>query len=419
MIWSEARSAALIARREYQLSCRGPAFWVVAAAGSVLALWRSSSSGVTAALAAYATWNVTVLALSVLAILIAASAAARDRREAASELVFSKALGNSPYLVAARFLGVWGSLITIVVIMLAVAAARQVIGGSPWHLGAYSNALVRCLAPLALATALGFSLTTLFVSPLAAGIAALYWVSVPLARGQLPWVADMTPTQHWPVAALLAAGLVSLTAALYGRALQTGGSRAPLGWAAALLFAGAGLAALGIAFSGDDTLTRRDPILSAMAAQRVLDKQPAPGFWSPDGSGRLVGLSDLSDRPIALAFWGPSAPESAQVLRLLQDAARKFRSANLACIAVCVDSDSGAAAPFADEVKPEVTVIWDRGQHYGDGERWSDSPLGLAYEVKQVPAIFLLDRHRRLQARLDYEALPRLEAALTQVVAEP
>jgi hypothetical protein len=417
MTWADARAAAALVRREYQLSCRGAAFWTIAAGGAALAFWRASGPASTAAMAAYQTWRISVLGLGVLAILVGSAAAARDQREGASELVLSKELGTSPSFVVARFLGIWLSLMSIVVIMLAVASLRQVMGGTPWHVGAYANALVRTLAPMGLATALGFSLTTLFANALAGGVAAVYWVAVPLVSAHLSRAADMTLTQHWPAPALLSGGLIALTATLHGRWLRgRGPGRALLGWLSALLFACAAVVVVSIALDGEDALSSRDPVLSAMATQRVLPEKRAPGFWSPDGEGRLVGMSDLDGRPIALAFWGPGDPESAQVLALLKAAADKFRSADLACVAICVDSDSATVGPFARETGPEVVMLWDRGQHYGDGERWSDSPLGLAYEVRDVPTIFVLDRQRRLVTRIESHALNQLDADLEPLV---
>lgn len=415
---SQALTVMGLTWREYQLNCRTPAFWVLAAGGAALALWRASMVGATAALAAYHVWRFVVTGVAVLAVLIGSAAAGRDKRDASSELVLAKPLGSSAYLVTARFLGVWLSLVTISAIMLAAAAIRQVIGGTPWHVGAYTNAFVRCLAPLALATSIGFSLTAILANSLAGAVGALYWLAIPLVNAHVPRAADMTPTQHWPASALLTAGLLMLTATLGGRAVKgSAESRARLGWAAAVLIAAGLGAAFSIAYNGEDTLSARDPVLSAMAAQRLLPEQRAPGFWALDGRHRIVALGDFDGRPIVLAFWGPGDPESARVVALLQKAALKYKDKGLAPIAVCLDSDSATVGPFAAEAGPDVTMVWDRGMHYGDGERWSDSPLGLAYDVKAVPTVFLLDQHRRLFSRVEEHAITMLDSELAKLVA--
>jgi hypothetical protein len=228
----------------------------------------------------------------------------------------------------------------------------------------------------------------------------------------------MTATQHWPVPVLLTAGLLALTATFWGRAIKgSAQSRSRLGWAAAVFIASGLAAAFGIAYSGEDALSARDPVLSAIAAQRLLPSERAPGFWALDGGHEMVGLGDFDGRPIALAFWGASDPESARVVTLLQQAAMKYKDEDLAVIGVCLDSDSATVGPFAVEAGPNVTLVWDRGMHYGDGEKWSDSPLGLAYEVKGVPTVFLLDSERRLVSRIEPHSIMALDSELAKLAA--
>jgi peroxiredoxin len=417
---AEAAAGLRLIRREYQLAYREPAFRALAIVGALFAILRASTEGATGALASYHVWKLAVSGLAVLAILIGGAAATRDKRDSATEIVLAKSMGSSGYLIVARFLGIWLSFLTVIAIMLAAAAIKQVAGGTPWHLGAYANAFARCLAPLALSTALGFSLTSLLANPLAGAVAALYWIAIPLARAHIPQAADMTVTQHWPAAALIAAGIVALAAALHGRPVRGAGQpRIRLGWAAAALLVAGLSAAVGSAFSGEDTLSHRDEVLSAISAQRLEGSDRAPGFWADDGQHRTIALSDFDGRPIVLAFWGPANPESARVIAVLAEVARKYKNEGVACIAVCLDSDSGTVGPFAREAGPDVTLVWDRGQHYGDGEPWSDSPLGLAYEVKSVPTLFLLDRQRQLATRVDSLAILALDRELTKLVAAP
>jgi peroxiredoxin len=166
---------------------------------------------------------------------------------------------------------------------------------------------------------------------------------------------------------------------------------------------------------GEDTLTARDPVLSAIAGQRALEGERAPGFWLRDGRGRLVGLDDFRGRAVALGFWGPGDPESLRLLSTFEELARSFGPRGLTCIAVCLDRDSASAGPFARE-HPDLVVLWDRGQHYGDGERWSDSPLAIAYEVREVPVVFLLDRERTYLSRVEGHSLETLEATISRLL---
>ena len=420
MTWPELRASAAIIRREHQLACRSAAFWAMVALGSLLALWRATVPGTSAALAAYQTRQTIVLGVGVLAIFLG-GAAARDRRYAVSELVLAKPWGSSPALVVTRFLGVCSSLLGATAIMLLVSGVGQaVLAGTPWRPGPYVVALLVSAIPIGLATALGFSLATLFTTPLASGIAALYWVVIPLTRAHLPMAFDVTLWQDWPKSLLLGAALVSLTAALYARpARREGDSGWRAGWIAALLFAAALAAVLVVTARGDDGLLEPDPVLSAMASQTAVEDRGAPGFWLTDSEGRLVGLSDFRGRPVVLAFWGPAAPDSASALTLLDEVARDFQQHELACIAVLLDRDAAAMRLLGREGEDGVLLLWDRGRHFGDGMEWSDSPLAVSYGVTAVPTAFLIDQKGTLVARLHGESnLHRVRPAILRLLGE-
>jgi hypothetical protein len=392
--------------REYQLGLRGPAFWAMAGVGALVGVWRAGAPGTSAALAAYGVWHTVVLGVGVLALLLAGAAAARDRRQAAVELVLAKPAGSSPELVALRFLGVWLSVMTAAAVMLAASSLGQVIlGRTPWHFSPYLVALLLCALPIGLACALGFFLSSAF-TPVASAVAAIYWVALPLARLHIPTVLDLTLSQHWLVSLLVTAGLVTLAAALYARPVRgrsRSGSR--LAWGAVVLFCAAGLAALAIVSQGDDGLLEPNAVLAAISAQTKYGSQRAPGFWLP-GRGGLVVLGDFAGRPVALAFWSPAVPSSAGALDVL---ARACHGTDVSYIAVCVDRDAATMPLFARGLRKDVVLAWDRGQHFGRGIEWSDSPLAVAYDVAEVPAVFLLDREHRLvnswSGELDAEAL--------------
>ncbi len=418
---SRAKAVITIIWREYQLSRRAASFWAVAALGSVLAVWRVSAPGTPAALAAHQTWQIVVFGLGVMATLLAGSAAVRDRRRGAEEFVLVKPEGTSAALVVARFIASALSLLTIAAAMLGVAAVAQgALAGTELRLGPYAAALQHSVCPLGLAVALGFSLTTLFGTQLAAGVAAVYWVAVPLARPHTPMVLDLTLSQHWLQCALLACALVALSASLHARTLRSD-RRAGRGMAALsfLLLASTTLAVLGACRSGDDALLEPDPVLAAMAGQAVSKGGVGPGFWLPDADGNLVGLSDFDGRPVVLSFWGPGAPESVRVLPVLNALAARHSGAALAAIGICLDRDAAALGPFAAGVREDVVVLWDRGRHFGDGMEWSDSPVAVAYDIRSVPTIVILDRQRRIiDVLAEQDALERVDSVVSRLLQE-
>lgn len=424
MTWSSARALAALARRECQLSYRSPAFWAVAGAGALLSIWRASSAGTSAALAAYGTLQVIVLGVGVLSVLLAGAAATRDRRQGTMEIVLAKPGGSSPALLVARFVGTWGALLALPAVLLAAAAVSQgLFAGTGWNLYAYADGFLRSVIPVGLAAALGFSLSSLFTTPLASAIAAIYWVVIPLTRPHVYAVLDLTPSQHWPVAVLAGMALVALAAAFYARPVRgerRGGTVA--GWAAIVLLVGAGLAVLAVLRSGEDNLAGPDPILAAISMQTGLEDRLAPGFWLPDPGGRLVAMSDFGRRPAIVYFWGPAWPDSARGLRDLELAVQDVGPQNVTGIAVCLDRDAAAQRPFRREVGRDVVMLWDRGRHFGGGEGTADSPespLAIAYDITEVPTTFVLDANRRLVARLTGEFQPgSVRRALAEMVAD-
>jgi peroxiredoxin len=308
-----------------------------------------------------------------------------------------------------------------------VLLAQLLRGGTPWQFDAYLNAFARSLTPLALAVALGFVLTTALGSALAGAIAAVYWIAVPLARAHLPAVLDVTMTQHWPMVALFALGLLGLTIVYHGKAIS-GVPRRGIALGTTVLLVGGVLAALAINARGYDALTEPDPVLSAMAHQNAKAGAPAPGFWLQDAQHRIVGLGDYVGKPIVLVFWGPAEPSSADLLPTLSKLADRYREQQLVPIAICLDKDSATLAPFARGVGKRVVMLWDPGSHFtqaasvGDvpGEAsaipWVESPASAAYALETVPAVFLIDRNRVLTEAQGMMEPAGLETAVAQFV---
>jgi len=404
--------------RECRLAVGGASFWSLGAAGALLAAWRAAGREVTCGVAAYRASEIIVLGVGVVAVLLAGAAAARDRRQAVAQLVLAKPRGSAPALVLVRFAALWLSLAVLAAMVLAASALTQIaVAGTPWRVYPYAHALAYTMLPIGLAAALGFSLSTIFATPLASAVAALYWIVIPLTRAHIAIAFDLTLSQHWPLTALFLGFLIALTGALYARPVRDGGAAtARLAWAAALLLGATVVAAYGIAASGDDALLGPDPVLAAIAAQSSHRDPRAPGFWLPDAHGRRVALSDYAGRPVALTFWGPAAANSVHALSLLRGLAAEFRSSGLVCIAVCVDRDSAAMRPFLRDGGSDVVMLWDRGRHFGDGTYLGDSPAAVGYEVTHLPATFILDRDRSIQYVLSEIPPDRVREKVAQVI---
>ncbi len=408
--------------REWQLSCRTPAFWAPLVLIAGLSAWRAGAAGCTSGLAAYQARQVIVLGGGLLTTLLAGAAATRDRRGMAEEIISGKPLGASPGLALARFAGLLLSILALAVSgLIAAAGAQALAAGTPWRPSPYFLAFAQSIAPLAAAGALGFALASLFFTPLASGIAALYWITVPLARANIPSALDLTLTQHWPAAASLSLSLVCLTAALHRRGVRgPSASGARFGWVTAAGFALTALSVMAMVTSGEDALVGADPVLTAMSAQSALPGQRAPGFWLKNAGGDLTAMSDYRGRPAVVAFWSPAAPSSTAALKELGEIAREPSDEDVALFAICLDRDAGAVRLFSGDTPEGVLLLWDRGQHFGRGSDWSDSPVATAYGVDEVPMMFLLDRKRTYITTLRGEAgLGRISRSLSELLAMP
>ena len=394
----ELAGVAALFARECRIALGAPAFWAVTGACALLAVWRATGAGTTAALAAYRTCEFMLVGLGVVAVFLAGAAAGRDRRTGAEELVLAKPQGSAPRLVVMRFVALWLSLAAMALVALAAASLSQLaFARTPWQAYPYLDALGRALLPIGVAAALGFCLSMIFHTPLASAVAAVYWIVVPLSRPHIAMAFDLTLSQQWPVAALFAAFLLAVTSTLYARSVRDpGAGLRRLRAVAVVALIALGLSAYRGATSGEDMLTGADPVLAAMAAQSIHGAERAPGFWLPDENGRLVGMSDFAGHPVLLAFWGPAVSASAQMLPVLGRLAKELGPRGLACIAISVDRDPASLRPFAAEAGPGVTMLWDRGRHFGEGTYGADSPMAVAYDVPELPAVYLLDRERRV-----------------------
>jgi peroxiredoxin len=418
-MWSSARTIAWLAWREYQLACRSASFWAVAGLGAAAAVWRSSYPGTSAGVAAYQQWQAALLGVGVVAVLFGGSTAARDSRQAAAELVSAKPYGSAPPLVLARFLGSALSLLTLAAVALGAAAVAQgTLAGTRLRLTPYVAAVVWSAGPLALAAALGFSLTTMFRTQLASGAAAAYWVVVALARPHTPMVLDATLSQHWPQCVLLAGALVALAAWLHGRRLRgKAGPGKAMAATFVVLLAGTVLA-VGVSWrNGEDALLDADPVLAAIASQALDERGRVPGFWLRNSEGKVIGLSDFEEQVVVLAFWGPASAPSAGILAALNTLAERYADRSVALLAVCEDRDAATIRSFRAELDASVILLWDRGRHFGDGMDWSDSPLTVAYQVTEVPTVVVIDRDQRIAETLrGEEGQARLDRTVARLV---
>jgi hypothetical protein len=386
-----------LCRREFDLAVRAPSFRWPCLVLMALAAAIGAGEPQSAAMGTYAAYRMVGPWFGFLALFWATSAALRDRWGKTEPLVLSKPVVLEG-LVAARFLGSFGATVLGLTAILAAAVAAQGIaaGRLPSFL-ALALRLPPALPGLFYLAALGFTLSLLLRSPLAAASGALYWVLVLLAGEYVARVFNVTLPQNGAIYALAGVGVVLLAVLLYRRADRGRGRwTSALAGGAAAAFLAALIAAVAIVGRSHDVPLRQDELSLSIMAQPLRAGERAPGFWLPDQNGRPYGLHRADDRILLLVFWSPDAPHSVPALETAAEVERQFGARGVVPVAVCLTEDHGVSSYFAHVDGHRFPMVTDVGT------RWSDSlvdtsPVGAAYEIKQMPALVLTDRERRVQ----------------------
>jgi ABC-type transport system involved in multi-copper enzyme maturation permease subunit len=386
-----------LARSEFLVGWRNPGFRVAAALCAAVAGLSCTAAGTTASLAAYRVSQQASTVIGLVALLWMCHAACRDAWMGADELVMVKPQSTEAILLG-RFLGNLGVVLTVMLFSLAAAAVAQVTwGGTPFRLLAYLHAFARALVPLGTLSTLGFALCTLFGTPVAGGVVALYWILVLSGRDFVSRVFNFSLTQNNAIYALLSAGVLTLMLLVYRRD-RRGGNRwpRPLVAATALFLSGGLLVAVLFVYSRHDPpLHRRDGIL-AIASQHLEPGRRIPGFWLPGGKVPLTGLYPFDGRVLAVGLWAPSVPESLGVLEVLRQIDAEFGSQGATAIAICVSEDTAIARHVARENGYRFLMLHDPGarQTYPPS---AGSPVAEAYDAADLPKLVVADRERTVQ----------------------
>jgi ABC-type transport system involved in multi-copper enzyme maturation permease subunit len=382
---------------------------MAAAAGS--AEPQSAAMGVYSAHALAGPW------FGFLALFWATAAASRDRWGKTEPLILSKPVVIEG-LVAARFVGMFGATTLGLALVFAAGAVGQAIAaGRAPSLLAVALRLPPALPGLFYLAALGFTLSLLLRSPLAAAAAALYWLLVLLAGEYVARVFNVTLPQNGAIYALAGLGVVLLAVLLYRRAERGSGTWTQvLAGSTAVSFASALVAAVTLVAHSHDVPLRHDELSLAMMGQPLRLGKRAPGFWLPDQNGKRFGLHLVDDHILLIAFWSPQAPESLWALDLLAEVEQQFGGKGVTPVAVCLTEDHSVSSFFARVDHHRFPMVTDQGT------RWSNSlvdttPVGAAYEVKQLPGLVLTDRERRVRRVFDTVLPSERERVLPAVYA--
>jgi peroxiredoxin len=399
--WSAWRA---LLRYEFLISRRSKLGWgllvICCGAGLVAGL----GGGLGPSLAAYRAWRLGVLLVGFAALPLMAVAARLDALSLASDAVTSRPRSALDRLLA-RFVGSFlFVVVAYAVVIVAAWLAQLLLGGAPvggggrFSLGAPVHAFTAGLPALLYVSALAYCVTVLCPNLLSVAIVALYWLLILLGRDYLSRIFDFTLTQNALPYFLLTVGLMALT-------LQVTRWRARVGrlWSPTLAATAALLLVLGLVSAVSLVMNRHDPpfhpkpLAVAMAGQSIRNGF-IPGFWLPDQRGRRTGLHDLGPGPVLVAFWSPARPDSVAALGHLQDLHRQYAGRGLQVVAICLADDWSVAGRFARERGLRFPMLTDTGCHWAE-KLDTCAPLAEAYEVSDLPAVYLADPSRRVVTR--------------------
>lgn len=390
-----------LCRREFDMTFRAGSFRWPCLVLMLMAAAAGSAEPQSAAMGVYSAHRLAGPWFGFLALFWATAAASRDRWGKTEPLILSKPVVIEG-LVAARFLGMFGATALGLALVFAGGAVGQAIAaGRAPSLLAVALRLPPALPGLFYLAALGYTLSLLLRSPLAAAAAALYWILVLLAGEYVARVFNVNLPQNGPIYTLAGIGIVLLALLLYRRKERgSGPGTRLLAGATAASFAGTLLAAVNLVSHSHDVPLRQDELALSTMAQPLRPGKRAPGFWLPDQDGKSFGLHLRDDQILVIGFWSPDAPESLWTLDLLADMEQQFGAKGVTPVAICLTEDHSASPFFAHVDRHRFPMVTDVGT------RWSNSlvdttPVAAAYELKTVPGLIVTDRERRVRRVFD------------------
>ena len=392
---------------------------VVLCCGVGLAL--GEGDGLTPGLVAYRVARAGAILLGFLSLPLLASSARRDVQTNASEVVLSRPQQAHELLVT-RWLGNLCFLFLLLILVTIFAFGNLTAFGGPpapgagarFTLWAIADALLLGALPLVFLSAVGYCAADLLQNVLAAAIVALYWILVLVGRDYLSRIFDLSLSQNAPAYLLLGTAVVLAAAAVarWRQGLRTARKANLPILAAAALVAGLGMAWHFVLVRHDPPF-HRHPLALEIGSQSIRCGR-LPGFWLDDQNGRRVKLADYEGKTLVVAFWSPAKPESPAALATLGRLQQEVPAEKLQVVAVCLSDDMATARRFARDSGITFPMLTDTNTHWGEVTA-GVSPLAEAYELSELPAVFVADPQRRLLARSDGPSASRWENLAPQV----
>lgn len=136
--------------------------------------------------------------------------------------------------------------------------------------------------------------------------------------------------------------------------------------------------------------------------------QMAPQFRTRSIGGDVISLADFRGKVVLLDFWATWCGPCVQELPLIKDLSGQYKGEGLVVIGVSLD---GNAQSVVDLLARNNGVTWPQ---IADGE---DGPLAALFNIRKLPANYLLDRAGKIAAKRIQAA--SLDQTILQALKKP
>ncbi len=118
---------------------------------------------------------------------------------------------------------------------------------------------------------------------------------------------------------------------------------------------------------------------------------PAPDFMTKTFDGKPLSLSSLQGKVVLIDFWATWCPNCVVEFPHLQQVQKKLKGKPFVILSVSLDESGDMAKRLVKRMKAPGIHTWD----IKDGE----NPVGVMYNVRQLPTWYLLDQKGIIRAR--------------------
>ncbi|QYK06922.1 TlpA disulfide reductase family protein [Shewanella zhangzhouensis] len=130
-----------------------------------------------------------------------------------------------------------------------------------------------------------------------------------------------------------------------------------------------------------------------------------------DGSGKAFSLSDYRGKVVYVDFWASWCGPCRKSFPWMNEMHSRYQDKGLAVIAINLDTDSGDAKPFLNDLKPQFIIGYD-----------SQGEVARQFDLLGMPSSFVFDRSGKLVAThvgFFTEKSAEYEAELVNLLEQP